>query len=177
MDVVTGGAGFIGSHLVDRLLTEGKKVRVIDSLITGHLRNLEQHKQNPNLELIIEDIADVVAMDKATVGASRVFHLAARADIVPSIQNPLEYYHSNVDGTFAVLEAARKHQVQRLVYIASWSSQCQGSGCLETFFLHAKSVLFVLDRHDPVIAFGPIVKRARNTRARAVKKADRKSGR
>lgn len=124
MDVVTGGAGFIGSHLVDRLLTEGKKVRVVDSLITGHLRNLEQHKQNSNLELIIEDIADVVAMDKATVGASRVFHLAARADIVPSIQNPLEYYRSNVDGTFAVLEAARKHQVQRLVYIAS--STCYG---------------------------------------------------
>ncbi len=124
MDVVTGGAGFIGSHLVDRLLTEGRKVRVIDSLITGHLRNLEQHKQNPNLELIIEDIADVTAMDKATAGASRVFHLAARADIVPSIQNPLEYYRSNVDGTFSVLEAARKHQVQRLIYIAS--STCYG---------------------------------------------------
>ncbi|MCR9191774.1 MAG: SDR family oxidoreductase [Gammaproteobacteria bacterium] len=124
MDVVTGGAGFIGSHLVDALLKENRKVRVVDSLITGSLRNLEQHRNNPNLELVEADIADITAMDEAAVGASRIYHLAARADIVPSIQNPLEYYRSNVDGTFSVLEAARKHEVERLIYIAS--STCYG---------------------------------------------------
>ena len=124
LDVVTGGAGFIGSHLVDRLLSEGRSVRVVDSMVSGHPRNLEQHKNNPDLEVVIADVSDLALMQKACQGADRIFHLAARADIVPSIENPLEYYRANVDGTFSVLEAARFHQVRKLVYIAS--SSCYG---------------------------------------------------
>jgi len=124
IDVVTGGAGFIGSHLVDSLLADGRRVRVVDSLITGHPRNLEQHKNNPNLEVVIGEIADLDLMKKVCQNAERVYHLAARADIVPSIQNPLEYFRSNVDGTFSVLEAARFYNIKRLIYIAS--STCYG---------------------------------------------------
>ncbi len=124
IDVVTGGAGFIGSHLVDKLLSEGRRVRVIDSLVTGPLRNLEQQKGNPNLEFIQGNIADAELMKKICQQAERVFHVAARADIVPSIEDPTEYFKSNVEGTLSVLEAARYHQVKRLVYLAS--SSCYG---------------------------------------------------
>lgn len=123
-DVVTGGAGFIGSHLVDRLISEGRTVRVIDNLVVGHLRNLAQHQNNPQLQFIQGDVSDKTLMMNVCEGAERIFHLAARADIVPSIQDPLDYYRSNVDGTFSVLEAARQHQIKRLVYIAS--SSCYG---------------------------------------------------
>lgn len=124
LDIVTGGAGFIGSHLVDRLLTEGRRVRVIDNLVVGHRRNLAQHQDNPNLELIVGDVADLNLMSQICQDADRVFHLAARADIVPSITDPLDYFKSNVDGTFSVLEAVKQHQVRRMVYIAS--SSCYG---------------------------------------------------
>lgn len=121
-DVVTGGAGFIGSHLVDRLIAEGRHVKVIDNLVSGHLRNLEQHKNHPQLEFIAGDVADIALMKTSCQGAERIFHLAARADIVPSIVDPLEYYRANVDGTFSMLEAARANAVKRFIYIASSSS-------------------------------------------------------
>lgn len=124
LDVVTGGAGFIGSHLVDRLLAEGRTVRVIDNLSVGRAANLEQHKNNPKLEFHHADICDEALMDALCKGAERVFHLAARADVVPSIQEPREYFRSNVDGTFSVLQAARAQGVKRLVYVAS--SSCYG---------------------------------------------------
>jgi UDP-glucose 4-epimerase len=124
LDVVTGGAGFIGSHLVDRLLAEGRHVRVVDNMVSGHPRNLVQHQNNPNLEVQVGDVADMEFMRRLCQGAERVFHLAARADIVPSIENPLEYYRSNVDGTFSTLEAARLNQVKKFIYIAS--SSCYG---------------------------------------------------
>jgi len=124
IDVVTGGGGFIGSHLVDRLIKEGRSVRIIDNFSIGNPRNLEQHKNNPKCEVIVGDVADEALLDKAFKGAERVFHLAARADIVPSIQEPKEYFRSNVDGTFAVLQAARVHNIKRLVYVAS--SSCYG---------------------------------------------------
>jgi UDP-glucose 4-epimerase len=124
LDLVTGGAGFIGSHLVDRLLREGRKVRVLDSFIVGKRSNLAQHASNPALEIIECDVADAAAVMAACAGVDRVFHLAARADVVPSIQEPEAYFRANVDGTFAVLEAARAHKVSRLVYVAS--SSCYG---------------------------------------------------
>ncbi len=124
IDVVTGGAGFIGSHLVDRLLAEGREVRVVDNLSVGRVQNLEQHKGNPKLTFHHADIADESVMDKLCAGAERIFHLAARADVVPSIQEPKEYFRSNVDGTFNVLQAARAHNIKRMVYIAS--SSCYG---------------------------------------------------
>ena len=124
MDLVTGGAGFIGSHLVDSLLAAGRKVRVVDNLTSGHRRNLAQHAGNPNLEMAIADVCDPVAMSQAMAEIRRVFHLAALADIVPSIQNPEAYYRSNVDGTFVTLQAARAAGVDRFIYAAS--SSCYG---------------------------------------------------
>jgi UDP-glucose 4-epimerase len=124
IDLVTGGAGFIGSHLVDRLLAEGRQVRAFDSFVVGRRANLKQHEGNPRLTVIEGDVADSAAVMAATAGVERVFHLAARADVVPSIQEPEAYFRSNVDGTFAVLEATRRQEVKRLVYVAS--SSCYG---------------------------------------------------
>jgi UDP-glucose 4-epimerase len=123
-DVVTGGAGFIGSHLTDALLAEGRKVVVVDNFSVGRPQNLEHQKGNANLELVQGDVADAAFVDRVFNGAERIFHLAARADIVPSIQEPEEYFRSNVDGTFVTLQAARKHNCKRFLYVAS--SSCYG---------------------------------------------------
>lgn len=122
--LVTGGCGFIGSHMTDRLLNDGHFVTVIDNLSSGSLKNIEHHKENPNLKVVIESIADYERIEQHFVGVDRVFHLAALADIVPSIEQPLKYHTSNVDGTINVLEACRKHQVGRIIYAAS--SSCYG---------------------------------------------------
>lgn len=124
VDLVTGGAGFIGSHLVDRLVSEGRHVRVLDNFVVGRRANLRQHDGNRTVEVIEGDVADKAAVYAAVEGVDRVFHLAARADIVPSIQEPEAYFRANVDGTFVVLEAARAHKPRRLVYVAS--SSCYG---------------------------------------------------
>jgi UDP-glucose 4-epimerase len=122
--LVTGGAGFIGSHVVDRLLNEGHTVSVIDNLSTGRLANVEHHKGNPRFKFIKADIADFEQIQGCFEGQSIVFHLAALADIVPSIVNPREYYTSNVLGTMNVLEASRLAGVSKFVYTAS--SSCYG---------------------------------------------------
>ena len=124
VDVVTGGAGFIGSHMVDRLLSEGRSVRVIDNFSNGSPRNLAPHAGNKQLEVITADLADFAAAQGLFDGAERVFHLAALADIVPSIERPKEYFRSNVDGTFNALEQAAKAGVKRFLYAAS--STCYG---------------------------------------------------
>ena len=123
-DLVTGGAGFIGSHLVDRLLAEGRRVRVLDSFEVGRRENLAHHDGEADLEVLEGDVADPIAADEACRGVDRVFHLAARADIVPSIQVPEVYFRANVAGTFSLLQAARAHDVKRFVYAAS--SSCYG---------------------------------------------------
>jgi UDP-glucose 4-epimerase len=122
--LVTGGAGFIGSHLVDRLLKNGHYVISLDNYSTGRKANLDHHKGNPKLKAVEADISDFVAIEKHFQGVDWVFHIAALADIVPSIQNPASYHRSNVDGTLAVLEASRKHGVKRFQYAAS--SSCYG---------------------------------------------------
>jgi UDP-glucose 4-epimerase len=99
-------------------------VRVLDNFAVGHKANLQQHQREPRLDVVEADIADTAAVASVCDGADRVFHLAARADVVPSIQFPEAYFHANVAGTFAVLEAARRHCVRRLVYVAS--SSCYG---------------------------------------------------
>jgi UDP-glucose 4-epimerase len=124
IDLVTGGAGFIGSHLVDRLIALGRRVRVVDNFASGHRRNLAQHPAGSALEIIEGDVADGATMLRAAQGVERVFHVAALADIVPSIQRPDAYFRANVDGTFATLQAARAEQVKRFVYVAS--SSCYG---------------------------------------------------
>jgi UDP-glucose 4-epimerase len=123
-DLVTGGAGFIGSHLVELLLHRGHRVRVVDNLSTGRRSNLPEGSHPAEIEFIEGDIADPSVTEAAVAGCTRIFHLAALADIVPSIQQPGAYFRSNVDGTFAVCEAARRAGVARFIYAAS--SSCYG---------------------------------------------------
>lgn len=122
--VVTGAAGFIGSHLVDRLLADGHEVAAVDSLAAGRRENLKAAEDHPNFTLHQADVASLEEIEPFFDGADWVFHLAALADIVPSIQQPMLYHHSNVDGTVSVLEAARAAGASRLVYAAS--SSCYG---------------------------------------------------
>jgi UDP-glucose 4-epimerase len=122
--LVTGGAGFIGSHLIDRLLADGHEVMVVDDLSTGRLENLAQHRDNPRLTVEVRDIAAQGALDGIMAGVKWLFHLAALADIVPSIRRPADYFRANVDGTMALLEAARASGVERFLYAAS--SSCYG---------------------------------------------------
>lgn len=120
--LVTGGAGFIGSHLAELLLNEDHDVVVLDNLHSGQLRNVEHLAKFQNFEFKKLDIRNAAAMDLAVHGIDWVFHLAGLADIVPSIEDPKDYFEVNVDGTLNILEACRKAKVKRIVYAASSSS-------------------------------------------------------
>lgn len=122
VSIVTGGAGFIGSHIVDALLGLGHDVVVIDNMSTGRRANLAHVEAR--VTILEENIARPGSWMQAFEGAEWVFHLAALADIVPSIQQPVEYFQANVDGTFNVIEAARQAGVRRFIYAAS--SSCYG---------------------------------------------------
>lgn len=122
--LVTGGAGFIGSHLVDRLLADGHSVVAIDNLACGTDANLAEARRNPAFSLHVADVADGDVIAPLFKGIDWVFHLAALADIVPSIKQPLPYHRANVDGTITVLEAGRAAGIKRFVYAAS--SSCYG---------------------------------------------------
>ncbi|HEX8136012.1 MAG TPA: SDR family oxidoreductase [Pyrinomonadaceae bacterium] len=122
--LVTGGAGFIGSHLVERLLKDGHRVTVLDNFSTGSPDKLAHLHGQTGLEVCGADVADYDQIKARFEGVDWVFHLAALADIVPSIQRPLDYHRANVDGTIAVLEAARAAGARRFLYTAS--SSCYG---------------------------------------------------
>ncbi len=122
--LVTGGAGFIGSHLVERLLSDGHYVVVLDNFATGRRSNLAPFRDHPNLKVHQVDVEDHERVLPLFAGVNWVFHLAALADIVPSIQHPMDYHRSNVDGTVSVVEAARLSGVSRFIYAAS--SSCYG---------------------------------------------------
>jgi UDP-glucose 4-epimerase len=122
--VVTGGAGFIGSHMVDVLLENGFQVRVIDNLIGGHLGNLEHHKETPDVVFEEADVRELPSASSLFADAKYVFHFAGIGDIVPSIEQPIDYMATNVQGTVRVLECARSAGVEKLVYAAS--SSCYG---------------------------------------------------
>jgi len=122
--LITGGAGFIGSHLTDLLLSNGHEVLVIDNLCGGWMKNLKNAKSHPKFRFEQVDIRNRVALDPFFFGIDWVFHLAALADIVPSIEKPRDYFETNVDGTFNILEASQKAQVKRFLYAAS--SSCYG---------------------------------------------------
>ncbi|MFO0953589.1 MAG: GDP-mannose 4,6-dehydratase [Isosphaeraceae bacterium] len=122
--VVTGGAGFIGSHAVDLLLERGYRVHAVDNLTGGRVENLARHRDEPNLVFEERDIRSLGPSDPLFRGASFVLHFAGIGDIVPSIDRPTEYLSVNVMGTVHVLEAARFSGVRKFVYAAS--SSCYG---------------------------------------------------
>jgi UDP-glucose 4-epimerase len=122
--IVTGGAGFIGSHMVDLLLEKDYSVRVIDNFTGGHAVNLAHHEGNPNLAVDHRDIRDLEPEDTLFSDARLVFHFAGIGDIVPSIEKPADYMDVNVQGTVRILEGARWAGVKKLVYAAS--SSCYG---------------------------------------------------
>jgi len=128
--VVTGGAGFIGSHMVDRLLDRGFRVRVVDNLVGGRESNLAHHTGNPDLAFERCDIRQITPTAPVFAGAKHVFHFAGIGDIVPSIERPTEYMQTNVQGTVRVLEAARHARIKKFVYAAS--SSCYGIAATPT---------------------------------------------
>jgi len=120
--VVTGGAGFIGSHVVDAFFEKGFEVTVLDNFSTGRAANLDHVADK--IRMIECDLSFNGDWEREIEAADFVIHLAALADIVPSIQNPKSYYDSNVTGTFNVLSAAKRGDVKKVVYSAS--SSCYG---------------------------------------------------
>jgi UDP-glucose 4-epimerase len=128
--VVTGGAGFIGSHVVDHLLNRGYRVRVIDNLLGGRLSNLAHHRNDPDLTFEQADIRDLQSGSSIFADAVYVLHFAGIGDIVPSIERPTEYMGINVQGTVSVLECARQARVRKFIYAAS--SSCYGLAATPT---------------------------------------------
>ena len=120
--IITGGAGFIGSHLSEFLVNKGHKIVIIDNLSTGRLSNIQEFKNK--LKFVKADISKIGKWTENFRNANVVFHLAALADIVPSIQNPKKYFDSNVVGTENICAACRKFSVKKIIYTAS--SSCYG---------------------------------------------------
>lgn len=115
--LVTGGAGFIGSHLVDALLARGHRVRVLDNLSSGKSANLPL--DDPRLELIEGDVADLTAVRAALAGCSAVAHLAAVASVQASVEDPVATHRSNFIGTLNLCEAMREQGVRRVLFASS----------------------------------------------------------
>jgi len=122
--IVTGGAGFIGSHMVDLLIDKGHKVHVIDNLQGGRESNIAHHLNNPKFSFTNIDIRELDNKDPIFKNAKYVCHFAGIGDIVPSIENPLDYIDVNLNGTIKVLECSRYAGVEKFVYAAS--SSCYG---------------------------------------------------
>jgi UDP-glucose 4-epimerase len=122
--IVTGGAGFIGSHMVDLLLDQGFEVRVLDNLVGGRLDNLSHHSNDPRCVFEQADICDLPDDPTLFHDVDYVFHFAGIGDIVPSIERPKDYLKVNVQGTVRVVEASRHARAKKFVYAAS--SSCYG---------------------------------------------------
>jgi len=122
--IVTGASGFIGSHLVDALLADGHEVLGVDDLSTGRLKNLDAARNSQGFRFLEKNIRDLCKADLPFADCDWFFHLAGRADLVPSIVNPEDYFQVNVEGTFRALQLARELGVKRFLYAAS--STCYG---------------------------------------------------
>ena len=138
--VVTGGAGFIGSHMVDLLLEKGFSVRVIDNLVGGNKVNILHHIHTPDFTFEERDIRSYEAGDSLFKDAQYVFHFAGIGDIVPSIEKPSEYLSVNVQGTVNMLQCAQVAKVKKFVYAAS--SSCYGVAKTPTREDHPISTLY-----------------------------------
>jgi len=123
--VVTGGAGFIGSHAVEKLIEKGYQVRVIDNLVGGRIENIEPFINSGKCKFFQKDIRELETDSEIFKNVDFILHFAGIGDIVPSIQKPAEYMSVNVQGTVRVLETARANKVKRFVYAAS--SSCYGA--------------------------------------------------
>ena len=113
--LVTGGAGFIGSHLVTRLVADGHRIRVLDDLSSGHRQNLA----GLPIELMVGDVGEMEVVATAVANCDLIFHQAALVSVPRSIQEPVRNHQSNVTGTFNVFEAARQASIKRIVYASS----------------------------------------------------------
>lgn len=122
--LVTGGAGFIGSHTTRFLLDKGFKVIVVDNFSNGSLANLSDVLNNADLEILHQDICDLDVDEKSLNEIDFVYHFAGIGDIVPSINNPKDYFYSNVEGTLRLAECFRSKKLRKFVYAAS--SSCYG---------------------------------------------------
>ena len=122
--LVTGAAGFIGSHLVEGLLKKKYRVVGIDNLKNGQIKNIVNFIDDKNFTFHELDIRNKQLLNNLEDDFTHIFHLAGMADIVPSIENPSEYYEVNVSGTFNILELARKNSIKKFLYAAS--SSCYG---------------------------------------------------
>jgi len=117
--LITGGAGFIGSHLAEELVRRGEQVRVVDSLITGHRRNLEHLS---GIDFLEGDLADLASAKRAVQGVDYVLHQAAIPSVPRSVEDPITSNRANIDSTLNVLVAARDARVKRVVYAGSSSA-------------------------------------------------------
>lgn len=119
--LVTGGAGFIGSNIVEKILELNYKVRVLDNFSTGKKENIENFLQNSNFELIEGDIRDIEVCKKACQGIDYVLHQAAWGSVPRSIEMPLIYEEINIKGHLNMMEAARENRIKKFVYASSSS--------------------------------------------------------
>jgi UDP-glucose 4-epimerase len=119
--LVTGGAGFIGSHLVDRLVLNGWKVRILDNFSSGRIENIKHHKSNQDVEIMKGDLKNSEEARKAVKDVGVVFHYAANPEVQVSTTNPEMHFNENVVATFNLLEAMRRNDVKELVFASSSS--------------------------------------------------------
>ncbi|MCR8455913.1 MAG: SDR family NAD(P)-dependent oxidoreductase [Crenarchaeota archaeon] len=119
--LVTGGAGFIGSHLVDKLVSKGWYVRVVDNFSSGRLENVEHHRSNSRVEVSKGDLKDPRVAEESVKDVDIVFHYAANPEVRVSTTNPEVHFNENILATFNLLEAMRKRGVREIVFASSSS--------------------------------------------------------
>jgi len=119
--LVTGGAGFIGSHLVDRLVSDGWSVKIVDNFSSGRRENIEHHRGNRKVEILRGDLKSPKEAEEAVRDVDVVFHYAANPEVLVSTTNPDIHFNENVVATFDLLEAMRKNDVEQLVFASSSS--------------------------------------------------------
>jgi len=122
--LVTGGAGFIGSHICDKLLESGAEVVCLDNFITGHRKNIEHNQNNPKFKLIEGDIRDIETCKKAMIGCTHVCHQAALGSVPRSVKDPLTTNEINITGTLNIFFSAYEAGIKRIVFASS--SSCYG---------------------------------------------------
>jgi len=152
--LITGGAGFIGSHLSDRLIAEGHNITVLDNLATGRKENLSTHLGGANLEFIEGSILDLALVDRLTKDTEYVFHLAAAVGVFNIVNHPLDSLMTNIRGTENVLEAA--HKYSKPVFVTSSSE------------VYGKNVSDSLKESDDRVLGAPVTLRWSYSEAKAI---------